>query len=70
MSEPMDYEVIRDLAVSSLGSAHASLQAANEALRYLIDTKRLPTGAHLGSLRQLAVAVQHDTDSITDCLCV
>jgi hypothetical protein len=70
MSEPMDYEVIRDLVVSSLGSAHVNLQAANEALRHLIDTKRLPTGAHLRSLRQLAVAIQHDTDSITAFLCV
>jgi hypothetical protein len=70
MSEVQDYEVLRDLAVSSLGSAHASLRAADEALRHLVDTNRLPMGDHLSSLRQLAVAIQHDTDSVTSCLCV
>ncbi len=70
MSKVQDYEVLRDLAVSSLGSAHASLRAADEALRHLVNTSRLPMGDHLSSLRQLAVAVQHDTDSISSCLCV
>jgi hypothetical protein len=49
MSEAQDHEVLRDLAVSSLGSAHASLSAADEALRHLVDTNRPPIGDHLSS---------------------
>jgi hypothetical protein len=70
MGEPMDYEVLREVAGSCLESAGASLDAACDALKHLVETKRLPSGESLGELRHLAIEIQKRTDWLTGCLCV
>jgi hypothetical protein len=70
MSDLTEYDVMRDVAASSLESAISSLDASAEALKRLIESKRLPTGERLGDLRGLAIEIQHRSDWIAGCLCV